>query len=85
MKKEFSKVLLVQESILVWIVTLTFLVLAFFCISRGFTASLPWLATLTTSVWGAYGVSAGFYYNKAKAENILKINKSDTIDINAPI
>lgn len=31
-KKEFSKGLLIQESVLIWIVTLSFILLAFFCV-----------------------------------------------------
>ncbi len=68
-KKEFSKVLLIQESILIWIVTLTLLVLSFYCVLLGFMGSLPWISSIIISVWGAYGVSQGFYYNKSKKEN----------------
>ena len=39
--------------------------------------------------WAAYGVSQAFYYNKAKAENVLKITPTPdnpgVIDINGPI
>lgn len=31
-KIEFSKSLLIQESILIWITTISFIVLAFFCV-----------------------------------------------------
>ena len=31
-KIEFSKALLIQESILIWITTLSFIVLAFYCV-----------------------------------------------------
>lgn len=34
------------------------------------------LITLITVVGGAFGTSAAFYYNKAKAENIYKIKSS---------
>lgn len=68
-KKEFSKVLLIQESILIWIVTLTLLALSFYCVLLGFMGSLPWISSIIISVWGAYGVSQGFYYNKSKKEN----------------
>lgn len=68
-KMEFSKILLIQESILVWITTLSFIVLAFMCILNGFFGELPWLAALCTTLWAAYGVSQAFYYKKAMAEN----------------
>lgn len=69
MKTEFSKILLIQESFLIWIMSLTFLFLAFYCIHEGYTGSLPWLAAMVTFPWTAYGVSQAFYYRKAMAEN----------------
>ena len=69
-KKEFSKTLLVQESILVWLVTLSCLVCCFVCIFRSSFVELPWLSALIASVWGAYGVSQAFYYKKSEKENI---------------
>lgn len=68
-KLEFSKKLLLQESILIWIITLSFILLAFICVINGYTGSLPWLAAMVSFPWGAYGVSQAFYYNKSKAEN----------------
>jgi hypothetical protein len=68
-KKEFSKVLLIQESILIWILTLSFIVLAFICIMKGFLGTLPWLSAMSAFPWSAYGVSQAFYYNKSKSEN----------------
>ena len=88
-KREFSKSLLIQESILIWIVTIAAFVLAFVCVFVGFTASLPWVSAMVGLPWAAYGVSQAFYYNKAKAENVLKIspipNNPGVIDINGPI
>lgn len=68
-KKEFSKTLLVQESVLIWIETIAFLVLAFICILKGYTGSLPWLTSFSALPWTAYAISQGCYYNKAKSEN----------------
>lgn len=67
--KEFSKILLIQESILVWILTLSFIGLAFYCIKCGYTGSLPWLAAMVSFPWGAYGVSQVYYYKKSMKEN----------------
>ena len=67
--KEFSKTLLKQESALIWIMSLSFIVLAFYCIYEGFTGSLPWLAAMVGFPWTAYGVSQAFYYRKSMAEN----------------
>lgn len=68
-KKEFSKALLIQESALIWIMSLIFLFLAFYCIYKGFLGSLPWLTAMIGFPWTAYGVSQVFYYKKSLAEN----------------
>ncbi len=68
-KLEFSKLLLMQESVLIWIMTLSFIVLAFYCIGLGFMGSLPWLAAMVGCPWAAYAVSQTYYYKKAMSEN----------------
>lgn len=67
--KEFSKVLLIQESVLIWILSIAFIILAFYCVHNGFLGSLPWLSAMVALPWTAYGVSQACYYNKSKAEN----------------
>ena len=69
-KQAFSKALLIQESILIWIVTLAFIILAFVCVFTGYLGSLPWVAVMVTAAWGGYAVSQAAYYSKSKAENI---------------
>lgn len=78
-KKEFSKVLLIQESALIWITTLTFLGLAALCIIKNYTGSLPWLTAMVSLPWTAYGVSQCFYYNKASKENTVGGIKYETV------
>lgn len=68
-KREFSKTLLIQESALIWISTLAYIVLAFYCIYNGYTGSLPWLTASASLPWAAYGVSQVYYYKKSIAEN----------------
>lgn len=68
-KREFSKSLLIQESILIWIHTLALLVLAFICVFKGYFGELPWLTAMVALPWTAYGVSQHAYYKKAQAEN----------------
>ena len=68
-KKEFSKVLLIQESALIWITTLLLIGLAFFCVSLGFVGDLPWIAAMIGFPWAAYGVSQVWYYKKSTIEN----------------
>ncbi len=68
-KKEFSKLLLIQESALIWLLTIAFVVLAFICVMNGYLGTLPWLTAMAGFPWTAYGISQAFYYNKSKAEN----------------
>lgn len=49
--------------------TLSFIVLAFYCISLGFMGSLPWLAAMVGCPWAAYAISQAYYYKKATVEN----------------
>lgn len=68
-KKQFSKVLLIQESILIWITTISCIILAFVCITAGYLGSLPWISAMCAFPWTAYGISQACYYGKSKAEN----------------
>ena len=67
--KEYSKLLLIQESALIWVVTIGMMFIALLCIVLGFTGSLPWLAAMVAFPWTAYGVSQAFYYKKSIKEN----------------
>ncbi|MEG2383875.1 MAG: hypothetical protein RSB39_09840 [Oscillospiraceae bacterium] len=58
---EFSKRLLVQESALIWLLTLAFIGLAYLCVLKDYTGSLPWLTVALTGAWAAYGVSQACY------------------------
>ena len=68
-KTEFSKGLLIQESILIWIITLAFLVLGYICIKNEYFGELPWITSIVAFPWAAYGVSAACYYKKSEKEN----------------
>ena len=68
-KKEFSKALLRQESALIWIVTISCIILAFYCIHNQYFGELPWITAMCGFPWSAYGVSQACYYRKAQKEN----------------
>ena len=68
-KYPFSKVLLIQESILIWLITLACLVMAFICIFSGSFIELPWITAMVGCPWGAYAISQHAYYKKSMAEN----------------
>jgi hypothetical protein len=78
-KNEFSKSLLIQESALIWVLTFSFILLAYYCIFKGYTGSLPWLTGMVAFPWTAYGVSQGFYYKKSEKENTKGGIKYDSV------
>jgi len=58
MKKiEFSKTLLIQESLLIWIHSIAMLVLAYICVFKGYFTEIPWLTAMISFPWAAYAVS----------------------------
>ena len=77
--KEFSKTLLIQEAALIWVMNLSFIVLAFYCISKGYIGTLPWLTAMIGFPWTAYGVSQAMYYRKSTIENTAGGIKYDTV------
>ena len=78
-KKEFSKILLIQESVLIWISTIALIALAYVCVLQGFTGSLPWLSAMVGLPWAAYGFSQVYYYKKSMAENTKDGIKYDCV------
>jgi hypothetical protein len=78
-KQEFSKSLLIQESALIWIVTLGAFYLAFYCIKNQYFGELPWIVALVGFPWTAYGVSQACYYGKSMKENTVGGIKYDTV------
>lgn len=68
-KLEFSKSLLIQESILIWIITIFSFFLALYCVHNQYFADLPWITAMVGFPWTAYGVSQMYYYKKSMKEN----------------
>ena len=61
-----------------WVLSLGFLLLAFYCVHLGFAGSLPWLAAMASCPYAAYAVSQGFYYKKSEKENTKNGIKYET-------
>ena len=78
---EFSKIIVIAVSILTAIIS------CFAMVAMLLMQDLSALPVLITAIFAAFGTGMGFYYNKAKAENLkklakeLKIEKIDTEDI----
>lgn len=68
-KLDFSKRLILDIRILLWIVTISAIVLAFLCVVYGYIGSLPWIATLVGLPWSAHGVVCSCYLNMAKSDH----------------
>lgn len=68
-KLEFSKQLIKDIRMLLWIVTVGGLALAVICIFMGFTGSLPWISSMVGLPWAAHGVVCSFYLNMAKSDH----------------
>lgn len=75
---EFSKRLIWQESALIWIISISFIILAFVCVKNAYFGELPWLTAMVGLPWTAYAVSQAFYYRKAMKENTKDGIKYDT-------
>lgn len=75
-KHEFSKLILIVAAIL------NFSVMIFTCVMVWRTNDLTPLAYLIPSTAAEVATGTAFYYNKAKAENRLKLMKIYGIDIN---
>ena len=78
-KQEFSKPLLIQESLLIWIYSLAMLVLAYICVFKQYFAEIPWLTAMASLPWAAYAISQRAYYKKAQAENTKDGIKYETV------
>lgn len=68
-KRSFSKRLVADIRLLLWVVTLGGLALAAYCVYRGYTGSLPWLSAMVGLPWTAHGVVCSFYLNMAKSDH----------------
>lgn len=68
-KRAYSKRLVSDIRSLLWVVTVGGLLLAAYCIHRGFTGSLPWISALVGLPWSAHGVVCSFYLNMSKSDH----------------
>lgn len=66
---DFSKKLVDDVRYLLWIVTVGALILAFYCVHKGFTGALPWLSAMVGLPWTAWGTVSSFYLNMAKSDH----------------
>ena len=77
-KIEFSKFIVVIETLLTLYVTYETVQFIKLSIASSYLGTLPYLTTLIGVVWAAYGTSVGFYYKKAERENVIKISSAQS-------
>ena len=68
-KLEYSKKLIADVRVLLWVVTVGGLLLAAMCIHKGFLGSLPWVSAMVGLPWTAHGTICSFYLNMAKSDH----------------
>ena len=68
-KREWSKQLIADVRVLLWIVTIGALILAGWCIHKGYVGSLPWLSAMVGLPWSAHGLICSCYLNMAKSDH----------------
>ena len=86
-KMDFSKRLIADIRVLLWVVTVGGLTLAAYCIHRGFTGSLPWLSAMVGLPWTAHGTVCAFYLNMAKSDHRsggITYDAAAAVNFNAP-
>ena len=71
MKKQinFSKKLINDIRWLLWAVTLGGVILAFYCVYKDYTSSLPWISSMVGLPWASHATICSLYLQKSKAEN----------------
>ena len=66
---DFSKRLIYDIRLLLWVITLAGIVLAFYCVHKEYLGSLPWITGLVGLPWSAHGVVCSFYLNMSKSDH----------------
>lgn len=68
-KKDFSKKLVDDVRSLLWVVTISCIILSFYCVYLGYLGTLPWLAGMVSAAFAAHGAICSFYLNMAKSDH----------------
>ena len=66
---DFSKRIINDIRLLLYVVTIGGLALAAYCITNDYLGSLPWLSAMVGLPWTAHGVVCSFYLNMAKSDH----------------
>ena len=78
-KIEFSKLILLLETVIICFLTYWVMYYVGLSIQMEFDGSFPYLTTMVSCAYAAYGTSVAFYYNKAKLEKKEKAQVKNEI------
>lgn len=76
MKKKRKKKLEFSKKIFIGVTIGAIMITIFTCIMSWKTQDISILSYLITGIFAEFATATGFYYNKAKAENEIKITKA---------
>lgn len=68
-KLEFSKKLINDNRYLLWLVNVGGILLAFYCVYKGYLGGLGWIAGMVSCAWAAHGTICSWYFNMAKSDH----------------
>lgn len=66
---QFSKWVVADVRPLLWVATVGCLVLAFYCVYKGYTGALPWIGIMVGLPWTAHGVICAAYLSLCKSDH----------------
>ncbi len=66
---DYSKRMISDIRALLWVVTVGGLLLAAYCIHKGYTGTIPWLSAMVGLPWTAHGVVCSGYLSMAKSDH----------------
>lgn len=78
---EFSKLIFIINTVLVLFITIWGMCLFSYAVINEIMVDFAPIITLFGVIYTEYGATTAFYYNKAKAENKLKLAKKYKLDV----
>ncbi len=66
---DFSKFVVFSVLVVTCMTTVLGFVLAFYCVYKGFTSTMPWIATTMTAAWAALGTVCSFHTSLTKSDH----------------
>lgn len=65
----FSKQAVKDDRPLLWIITISGILLAALCVFKEFDPALPWISAMVGAPWAAHGTMVAFYFKMAQSDH----------------